>query len=681
MDHRYKKLLTPIRVGDVVIRTRMGMSKCNSQEQQGPENYPAEGTIRFIEDAAKNGASIITMPSATLTKMDRNLWGDAALFPMNNAFVHNYVIRMIDRVHAHGSLCMMQSHRRMPDGLSFSEPKPGMGFGPFGPGGPGGPPGMGGNGPKKHKIGTEGRPGMSSRGMGGMGAFGGSGEKRLATAAEIQTWIEDIANDALEYRGLGFDVVEVTAIGDLGANNTRTDQYGGSLENRCRATTEMLQKIRELCGPYFLISMQVQAEFDPQWVEMLKLWDAYVDIYHVRPPRSCGEHPSTYIFEEDAPLALEHTAKLKAAGVQAVIGAACGFQNPDVIEQAIEDGKCDMVFMARTYNCDPDYLEKIIEERPEDITPCLRCDACHSAICAVNPIFGLETVYKDMFKPSKGGKNVAVIGGGPAGLRAAMVCAGRGHKVTVFEKSGVLGGQANHADYVYGKWGIKRYKDWEIRQCEKLGVEFRLNTEATPELIEQGKFNAVIAATGGAPIRLDIPGGAEAPHPIEVFGREAELGHKVVVVGGAMSAMECAMYLRDTGHEVTVITRSVMGSNIGGHDAPQTLRYLKEKYADIREIDHAQIISVDGGKAVYEKDGQRFEEPFDSVVVSGGLRPCVAEAETFFGTAPEFYVVGDAQITRAHGMQSQMLLNKPNEFLKGNMRFATYSAFMAANNI
>ena len=687
MDHKYKNILTPIRCGDIIIRTRMGMSKCNSQEQQGPENYPAEGTIRFVEEAAKNGASVITMPSATLTELDRNLWGDAALFPMNNAFVHNYVIRMIDRVHAHGSLCLMQCHRRMPDGLSFSEPKPGMGFGPFGPGGPGGPGGpmgFGGGGPKKHKIGTEGRPGMSSRGMGGMGGFGrGGGEKRVATVEEIQNWIEEIANDALEYRGLGFDVVEVTAIGDVSAKaNTRTDQYGGSLENRCRATTEMLAKIRELCGPYFLISMQLTAEFDPEWVEMLKIWDEYIDIYHVRPPRAYGEHPSTYIFPEEEPPALAGTAKLKAAGITAVVGAACGFQDPDVIEKAIAEGKCDMVFMARTYNSDPDYLQKIIEQRGEDITPCLRCDACHSAICAVNPKFGLDNVFDGMFRPSKGGKKVAIIGGGPAGLRAAIVCAERGHDVTVYEKAEVLGGQSLHADYVYGKWGIKKFKEWEIAQCKKLGVKFLMGTEATPAMIEEGKYNAVIAATGAAPIRLDIPGGDVAPHPVEVFGKEETLGKKVVVVGGSMTAMECAMYLSDTGHEVTVITRGTMGRDIGGHDAPQTLRYLKNKYSTIKEISNAQILSVTDGKAVYtDKDGNTCEELFDSVVVNGGFRPCIDEAETFFGTAPEFYVVGDAQLTRAHGMNSQMLLNKPNEFIKGSMRYANYSAFMAAHNI
>lgn len=156
----------------------------------------------------------------------------------------------------------------------------------------------------------------------------------------------------------------------------------------------------------------------------------------------------------------------------------------------------------------------------------------------------------------------------------------------------------------------------------------------------------------------------------------------MVIVGGTMTAFECAMYLSDTGHQVTLITRSIAASNCGGHDAMQTRRYLTEKYSAIRTIEHAQILSVDGGKAVYRsQDGTTGEVPFDSVVVNAGVRPCVDEAETFFGTAPEFYIVGDAQITRAHGMQSQQLLNTPGEFLKGNMRYANYSAFMAAYNI
>ena len=593
------------------------------------------------------------------------------------------MIRMIDRVHAHGSLCLMQIQRRMPTGLSFSEPRQGFGFPGGGPGGPGGPPGMG--GAKKHKVGDKdsGHPGMSSRGMGGMGGgFGGGGQSRMATADEIRSWIEDIATDALEYRGLGFDVVEVTAIGDTGANNTRTDEFGGSFENRCRATTEMLAKIRELCGPYFLISMQTSGSDDPEWLEQLKLWDQYVDIYHIRPPRQYGEHPSTYIFEEDQPLALAYAEKAKAAGVNAVIAPACGFQDPDVIEKALEDEKCDMVFMARTFNCDPDYLQKIIAGKGEDVTPCLRCDGCHSAICAVNPRFGLENVFESMFRPSRGGKNVAIIGGGPAGLRAAIVCADRGHNVTVFEKTGVLGGQAIHADYVSVKWGVKRFKDWEIDQCNKKGVKFQMNTTATKELIEAGHYDAVIAATGALPKRLDIPGGAEAPHPIEVFGHENLLGKKVVVVGGTMTAVDCACYLVETGHDVTVITRNTFASDMGGHDAGVNVRYLKEKYPQIKAIEHAQILSVIDHTAVYQgQDGAQGSVPFDSVVISAGVRPCVEEAEEFFGTAPEFYVVGDAQITRAHGMQSQQLLNTPDKFIGGTLRYANFSAFMAAMNI
>ena len=135
------------------------------------------------------------------------------------------------------------------------------------------------------------------------------------------------------------------------------------------------------------------------------------------------------------------------------------------------------------------------------------------------------------------------------------------------------------------------------------------------------------------------------------------------------------------GKEIAIAVRE------GGADPASNskLRDLiqKAKSLNVPNDNIDRIIKKASGSdgVVYEKDGQKFEEPFDSVVVNGGVRPCVEEAETFFGTAPEFYVVGDAQITRAHGMQSQMLLNKPDEYIKGSMRYANFSAFMAASNI
>ena len=653
---KYAKLFTPVKIGNVTIKNRFAMAPMGPLGLADADGGFNQRGIDYYTERAKGGTGlIITGVTFVENEIEEHGMPNCPCSTHNPVHFVRTAREMTERIHAYNAKVFLQ----MSGGFGRVTIPTNLGeFPPVAPS------------PIQHRWLDK--------------------TCRALTTEEIRSIVKKFGEGAYNAKRAGFDGVQIHAVHEgylieqfaIALFNQRTDEYGGSLENRCRATTELLQRIRALCGPYFLISMQITAAFDPQWIEMLKLWDAYVDIYHVRPSRSYGEHPSTYIFPEQDPPSLEHTKALKDAGVNAVIGAACGFQDPDVIERAIEEGKCDMVFMARTYNCDPDYLQKIIQQRPEDITPCLRCDCCHSAICAVNPVFGLENVFDDMFRPSQGGKKVAVIGGGPAGMRAAMVCAQRGHQVTLFEKSGVLGGQAIHSDYVYGKWGIQRFKNWEILQCEKLGVDIRLNTEATPEMIEYGGYNAVIAATGAAPKHLDIPGGKEALHPIEVFGKEAELGKNVVIVGGTMTAFECAMYLNDNGHQVTLITRSIAANNCGGHDAMQTRRYLTEKYSAIRTIEHAQILSVDGGKAVYRsQDGTTGEVPFDSVVVNAGVRPCVDEAETFFGTAPEFYIVGDAQITRAHGMQSQQLLNTPGEFLKGNMRYANYSAFMAAYNI
>ena len=690
MNHKYKALLTPLRIGDVIVRTRMGMSKCNSQEQQGPENYPAEGTIRFIEDAAKNGASVISMPSVGLRNMDRDLEGDAALFPANNAFVNNYFVRMLDRVHAHGSLACIGMMCRLPDGQSFSDPNSARGPMPGGP-----PPGGG----KKHKnepmpifddffSGLSGKDkngnikrGLSDRGSGG-GRIRYTGPVRMITTEELQAYIQDRIADALELKTLNFDCIQLNAIGDTDARrNTRTDQYGGNLENRCRATTELLAGIKNACGTNFLIELQVQGSDDPEWVEMLKQWDPYVDIFHVRAAGGVGSHPSSYIYDEAEPLALRYTQKLKSAGFTAIIAAACGFQNPEYMEQALEAGKCDFIYLARPYNCDPDYFQKILAETPEDIIPCLRCDTCHSAYCAVNPRFGLENVFDGMFKAPSRVKKVAVIGGGPAGLRAAAVCAERGHKVDLYEKNAYLGGQMHHSDYVSGKWSMKNFKEWCIRQCKKNGVNIILNTEVTPAQIEAEGYDAVIAAPGSTPKRLSIPGGDQALHPIEVFGNEQTLGKKVVVVGGSMGAVDCAMYLADSGHDVTVITRRTMGYNLMSHSSGDVMNMLRRKYSNIEEISYAQIISVQNGIAVYQdEDDVLHEITYDSIVINAGVERRTDIAQTFFGCAPEFYIAGDASVPvdDGKGIPGLFIFGRARE---ANMKNANFTGFMAGMNI
>jgi NADPH-dependent 2,4-dienoyl-CoA reductase/sulfur reductase-like enzyme len=256
----------------------------------------------------------------------------------------------------------------------------------------------------------------------------------------------------------------------------------------------------------------------------------------------------------------------------------------------------------------------------------------------------------DVIKPPKSKKSVAVIGGGPAGMKAALTAAERGHSVTLYEKNGYLGGLLRHADFSPYKWALRDYKDYLVREVKKNGITVHLNTEATPDMIRAGGYDTVLAAIGAEPVTPKIPGadGKNVWNFFDVYGREKELGKNVVFIGGGeYGGVETGMFLARSGHRVTVLTSS-----------PELLPLERVHYPEIvmTEYDHlkgydyvteAIATRISNGKVTYTDAGEN--EQFinaDDVVIYGGLRPRQAEALSFYGstknaTTKAFFTIGD----------------------------------------
>lgn len=244
-------------------------------------------------------------------------------------------------------------------------------------------------------------------------------------------------------------------------------------------------------------------------------------------------------------------------------------------------------------------------------------------------------------------KRVAVIGGGPAGMMAAVTCARRGHRVTLYEKNKVLGGQLVHADHADFKWPLRDFKNYLASQMQKLGVEVQLGCDAVPEEVRAAGYDAVIAAVGAAPRRPDIPG-AEASgiwSPLDVFGHADELGRRVVVVGGAETGTETGMYLAKAGKEVTVLTRQEKLA----HDATpihyyEIMQEAWEQLPTFGYITGTKTVAVSPDSVTYlAEDGSRHVLEADSVVLSGGMAPLTDQALAFAACAARFYLVGDCK--------------------------------------
>jgi 2,4-dienoyl-CoA reductase-like NADH-dependent reductase (Old Yellow Enzyme family)/NADPH-dependent glutamate synthase beta subunit-like oxidoreductase len=488
---------------------------------------------------------------------------------------------------------------------------------------------------------------------------------RALTVDEIKALVEKFAQGARRVIEAGCDAVELHgAHGYLISEfmsayaNKRTDEYGGSFENFLRFPLEIVKRCRELVGPDFPLFFRISAdEVVPQGrtvaesIEMMKhLIAAGINAVDV----SIGVPESSYY--TSAPPEMKEgfnadtSAKFKTA-LNIPVLVAGRINHPAVAQEIITSGKADIVHIGRQSLADPEWPNKVLQGREDDIVQCLSCnEGCieglaiwlrPSITCVQNLALGREEQYAKPVTDKP--KRVMVVGGGPGGLEAARTSALRGHKVILFEKDGYLGGQTKLAAIPPSKEVYQEVAKSRIKAIRELGVDIRLGQKVTAETVKQIKPDVLIIATGSEPAILNIPGAGS--HNV-MTARKAllsdEVGDTVLVIGGGLVGCETADHLASKGKKVAVVEMLKYTARDIGPAARFFLRKrLKEKQVSI--MTQAKVKSIAEGFVTVETPvGDEKIGPFDTIVMAAGATSVNDLQDQVKGLVPEVYVIGDA---------------------------------------
>lgn len=437
--------------------------------------------------------------------------------------------------------------------------------------------------------------------------------------------------------------------------NKRTDEYGGSLENRCRLAIEVLKAVREAVGPGFPIEFRLSGSelFDggydlEEGIRIAQQIEPYIDLLHVSAgtyQRGFGDtHPSMFK-EHGCNVYLAAEIKKHVSVPVATIG---GLNDPRQMEEIIADGKADVVYMARALLADPFLPRKVMANQDEDIVKCLRCFTCmaeraatSTRRCTVNPLIGREMEGCEVPKAPES-KKVVVVGGGPGGLKAAHTAALRGHQVILMEKESELGGILKSEQALLFKREMYELSLTFAKQCRDAGVEIRLNTEATKELVESESPDAVIIAAGSRPLVLPIPGidGENVTIVNNYYLEKEKVGDEVVVLGGGLAGCEAAIHLTQEGKKVTIVEmRDELAPDANVRHRPLLLKQI-DGLAEVRTGLKGMEVTAQG-VVCEDREGQRHLVKGSSVICALGQRARTDVAEALRDTAPYVAVIGD----------------------------------------
>ncbi len=667
MDKKYEALFTPWKIGNVVIKNRIvlcpmgGTSLFGWMEHTG-NHFDKEAAKFFIEKANNNVGLIIPgIAPIRSTFMGQWLWQNKKMFRELKEFM--------DEIHKTGAKLFVQITAGM--GRSWAIPTPLV---------------MLHNMPVVRDLIKPiiNIPYQSASPSELPSRWSDKVTTRAITVKEIKEIVEAFAKTAALCKEAGVDGVEVHAVHEgylldqftTEYTNKRTDEYGGSFENRYRFATDIVKAIKSACGEDYPVSLRYSVESKvkaygvgavpgEEYTEVGRtmeesekaaryLQDAGYDMLN------CDNgtydswywaHPPMYMPQN---CNLDDVAHIKKFVDIPVVCA--GRMEPDVGAEAVADGRIDAMGVARQFLADSEWITKMIEDRMEDIRPCICChnacfnmahykgvanaqsiyDASHIARCALDPRVMQSDKY--YIKPAKTKKNIAVIGGGIGGMEAAIVAAKRGHKVTLYEKSDRLGGVFIAAAAPSYKEKDKALIAWYEREITRYPIEIKMNTEVTdPKALGADE---IIVATGATPNKLPVKGAEKGIEAVDFLLGNKTVGENVVIIGGGLTGCEIAYELYLQGKKPTIVEMKndlIVSDKI----CLANTSFLRDFFAanKVPTYLETRLSSIDdGGVNVIGKDGSEFRIDADSVILSCGYKPAPIVKK-----GGNVHVIGDAK--------------------------------------
>ncbi len=624
MNNSYSHIFSPFRINGLFFKNRIFSAPCmmSAMDMTG---RPNQDFINYYASKARGGAAVVTIGDSPVDRLHGTGNPRAFSLDADNQVMLNEIATAI---HEAGGLASQELNHA--GRMAVKEFCNGAeGWMPWGP-----------------SDDVRERDGAAIHGM---------------TKEEIDHTVRKYGEAAKVVKDAGFDMVLIH--GGHGwiidqflspLSNKRNDEYGGSLENRARFALEVIAEVRKAVGPSFPIEYRMSgAEETPggltkeEGIKFAQMIDGMVEIIHcsaamdTRPELAVHTHPTIFLPHGVNVHYAEDIKKVVKKSLVATVGA---ISDPEMAEEILASGKADIVECTRALIADPNFVNKAKAGKAEDIIPCLRCLDCLTGLqmgnglkCAVNPKTSRDARYEMLINRKTEPKKLLVVGGGPAGMLAAFTAAGRGHDVTLAEKTGKLGGLLNFTDYDELKLDLRRYRDYLICQTNKSSVKVLLNTDVDEAFIKGGGFDNVILAVGSSPAKPPIPGIEKAIHAIDIKD-ESKLGKTVAVLGGGLVGCETALNLARNGHSVTIIE---MQDGIANDANWMHKEGMMQAFAkvDITIKTGAKVSAIkENAVAIEGQDDVKA----DSIVYALGMKANTDIVDKLYGICPNTDVIGDA---------------------------------------